>query len=182
MPTLTTPPLPLTIASNTASLSSLKLLPLPMERFNPVDVLTKFLPYARRAESSHFNVSARCACVVTWRLCGEKAPRSNVPSCRWETGISSGASSADNTEVKELRAAQIVDSGRWKAGFRLDIMEGVRTRTDGLGPVVDGAGWCSGREARNGRKVWRVRIGVRRRVFRRSESVEGGRVAIGEEG
>jgi hypothetical protein len=155
-----------------------------MGRFKPVDVLTKFLPYARRALSSHFNVSARWACVVvaSWRLCGEKAPTSNVPSCRWETGISSGASSADNTAVNDDRAAQIADSGRWKAGFRLDIIEGVRTSTDGFGAGLEGEGWWRGREVRSGRKVWRVRIGVRRRVFRRSERLEGWRVAIGEQG
>jgi hypothetical protein len=35
---------------------------------------------------------------------------------------------------------------------------------------------------RSGRKDWRVRIGVRIRVFRRSLSVEGESVAIGEVG
>lgn len=35
---------------------------------------------------------------------------------------------------------------------------------------------------RSGRNVCRVRIGVRRRVFRRSLRVEGARVAIGEVG
>lgn len=61
-------------------------------------------------------------------------------------------------------------------------MEGVRTRTDGLWLIVEGEGWWRGREVRSGRKVCRVRIGVRRRVLRRSERVEGGRVAIGAEG
>jgi hypothetical protein len=51
-------------------------------------------------------------------------------------------------------------------------MDGVRTRTDGLGTV----------DVRSGRKFWSVRIGVRRRVLRRSESVEGGRAATGAEG
>jgi len=35
---------------------------------------------------------------------------------------------------------------------------------------------------RSGRNCWRVRTGVRRRVFRRSLRVEGGRVAIGVDG
>jgi hypothetical protein len=84
--------------------------------------------------------------------------------------------------VNDDRAAQIADSGRWKAGFRLDIIEGVRTSTDGFGAGLEGEGWWRGREVRSGRKVWRVRIGVRRRVFRRSERLEGWRVAIGEQG
>jgi hypothetical protein len=37
-------------------------------------------------------------------------------------------------------------------------------------------------DCNRGRKVCKVRIGVRRRVLRRSESAEGGRVAIGEDG
>lgn len=35
---------------------------------------------------------------------------------------------------------------------------------------------------RRGRKVWSVRIGVRRRVLRRSFRVDGASVAIGEVG
>jgi hypothetical protein len=96
-------------------------------------------------------------------LCGEKELKSNVPSWRWLTGISSGASSACKTSVKLESAETREDSGRWKAGRRLEIMEGVRMRTEGLG-VED---------VRSGRKVWRVRIGVRTRVFRRSFKVEG---------
>ena len=84
--------------------------------------------------------------------------------------------------MSDDRAAQIDDSGRWKAGLRLDIIDGVRTSTDGFGVRLEGEGWWNGREVRSGRKVWRVRIGVRRRVFRRSERVEGWRVAIGEQG
>jgi hypothetical protein len=84
--------------------------------------------------------------------------------------------------VNDDRAAHMADSGRWKAGFRLGIMEGVRTRTEGFGAGVEGAGCWRGREVRSERKVWRVRIGVRRRVLSRSERVEGGRVAIGREG
>lgn len=81
----------------------------------------------------------------------------------------------------------MTDSGAWKAGLREDIMDGVRRRTEGLG-VVEGVelawrcGCEKGRIWRSGRKVWSVRIGVRRRVLRRSETVLGARVAIGEEG
>jgi hypothetical protein len=35
---------------------------------------------------------------------------------------------------------------------------------------------------RSGRKACRVRIGVRRRVFKRLDNVEGERVAIGDDG
>lgn len=105
-------------------------------------------------------------------LCGEKALKSNVPNCICITGISSGANSAVKTSVKLDSAAMIEDSGRWKAGRRAGIMDGVRTRTEGLVAVV----------VRSGRKVWSVRIGVRRRVFRRSESVAGGSAAMGVEG
>jgi len=48
------------------------------------------------------------------------------------TGIFRGESSAPRVCVKEVSAAVIEDSGRWKAGFRLGIILGVRTRTDGL--------------------------------------------------
>jgi len=74
--------------------------------------------------------------------------------------------------MKLVRAATREDSGRWKAGRRWDIIEGVRMRMEGLGRVV----------VRSGRKLWRVRIGVRRRVFKRSERVDGGRAAMGAEG
>ena len=43
-----------------------------------------------------------------------------------------GLSSADKTEVREERAATSEDSGRWKAGLREGIIEGVRTRTEGF--------------------------------------------------
>lgn len=102
------------------------------------------------------------------------------------TGISRGFNSAVRTAVNELRAEIMLDSGRWKAGERLAIMLGVRTRTDGLiGSCVGVMFECGcdrGRIWRSGRKVCRVRIGVRRRVFRRSERVEGERVAMGWEG
>jgi hypothetical protein len=88
--------------------------------------------------------------------------------------------------VKEERAETIADSGRWKAGLRFEIIEGVRTRTEGLIRAADEPlcwwGCERGRDCRSGRKVWSVRMGVKRRVFRRSESAEGARVAIGKEG
>lgn len=111
---------------------------------------------------------------------------SKVPSWICVTGIPRGWSSEERTEVKEERAETIADSGRWKAGFRLDIIEGVRTRTEGLTGVGGGPGctWgCErGRICRSGRKVWSVRMGCKRRVFRRSESADGASVAIGKEG
>jgi hypothetical protein len=88
--------------------------------------------------------------------------------------------------VKEVSAETIADSERWKAGFRLEIMEGVRTRTEGLIGGVGGlgcwSGWERGRIWRSGRKVWSVRMGCRRRVLRRSERADGASVAIGREG
>lgn len=57
---------------------------------------------------------------------------SKVPSWRCVTGIPRGCSSEERTVVKDERAETMADSGRWKAGFRLEIMEGVRTRTEGL--------------------------------------------------
>lgn len=103
-----------------------------------------------------------------------------MPSWRWVTGISSGESSAETTLMEEVRAATILLSGRWKAGLRLEIMFGVRTRTDGLG----GGGLVlkGGAEWRSGRKVWSVRIGVRRRVLKRSERVDGVSVESGADG
>ena len=91
--------------------------------------------------------------VVSWRLWGEKELKSKLPSCRWETGISKGASSADNTDVKEESAAFMEDSGRWKAGFRLGIIEGVRTRTEGFGAEEEGAGCDGDSEVISGRNV-----------------------------
>lgn len=96
-----------------------------------------------------------------------------------------GESSADRTRVKDVRAETTALSGAWKAGEREGIMDGVRRRTEGL---VDGEvpGWCcgceSGTEVRSGRKLWRVRIGLKRRVLRMSDRVFGDRVAIGAEG
>jgi hypothetical protein len=119
-------------------------------------------------------------------MCGEKALVSNVPNWRWVTGMERGESSDERTEVKAFRAETERDSGRWKAGFRLEIMLGVKTRIDGFGVEAAGpvcrCGWGKGRICRRGRKVWRVRIGVRRRVLRRSESWDGGREASGKVG
>lgn len=61
------------------------------------------------------------------------------------------------------------DSGAWKAGERLGIMEGVRTRTEAFG--VDVGVWlCEyvGGEVNRGRKACVVRIGLRRRLLIRS--------------
>ena len=90
------------------------------------------------------------------------------------------------TEVKDERAATRDDSGRWKAGLREGMMVGVRTRIEGFcgggaGPAFK-CGWERGREVRSGRKVCRVKMGVRRRVLRRSERVLGAKVAIGPDG
>jgi len=74
---------------------------------------------------------------VSCLLWGEKDERSKVPSWRCVTGISRGASSEDNTLVKAVSAETQADSGRWKAGFKLDIIDGVRTRTEGLVVVVN---------------------------------------------
>jgi hypothetical protein len=43
-------------------------------------------------------------------------------------------------------------------------------------------GCCRGRDCSSGKKVCSVRIGFKRRVFRRSESVCRARVAIGDDG
>ena len=78
---------------------------------------------------------------------------SKVPSCRCVTGIPTGESSEERTEVNEDRAATMLDSGAWKAGDRLGIMDGVRTRTDGFVAAL-GAEWCCEvlGEDRSGRK------------------------------
>jgi hypothetical protein len=115
-------------------------------------------------------------------LCGEKTEVSKLPSWRWVTGMPMGDSSEVRTEVKEDRAATMLDSGAWKGGDRLEMMQGVRTRTDGFGGGPGYERWGVLGEARSGRKDCRVRMGDRRRVFRMSLSVEGDRVAIGEEG
>jgi hypothetical protein len=109
---------------------------------------------------------------------------SKVPSFRCVTGIERGRSSDVRTEVNEESAETMLDSARWKAGLRLEIMEGVRTKTEGLGPF-DGEPACKfgcerGSIWSSGRNACSVRIGVKKRVFRRSESVDGGSVAIGE--
>jgi len=82
---------------------------------------------------------------------------SKVPSRMCVTGIPSGCSSEVRTEVNDVSAETIADSGRWKAGFRLEIMEGVRTRTEGLigggGGLGCCIGWDRGRIWRSGRKV-----------------------------
>jgi hypothetical protein len=113
-----------------------------------------------------------------------KGEVSKVPSWICVTGIPRGWSSDERTEVKDERAETIADSGRWKAGFRLEMMEGVRTRTEGLTGVGAGPGCgCErGRIWRSGRKVCSVRMGCKRRVFRRSERADGASVAIGKEG
>lgn len=64
--------------------------------------------------------------------CGAKDEKSKVPSWRCVTGMFRGESSAVRVCVNEVSAAVMEDSGRWKAGFRLGIMFGVRTRTEGL--------------------------------------------------
>jgi len=46
--------------------------------------------------------------------------------------MSSRASSAERTCVNDEIAATMLDSGRWKAGETEGMMEGVRTRTEGL--------------------------------------------------
>jgi len=94
-----------------------------------------------------------------------------------------GESSEERTDVKDERAETMLDSGAWNAGDRLEIMEGVRTRTDGFDGVVETACGCKvPEEAKTGRKDCKVRIGVSKRVFKRSLNVDGERVAIGAEG
>jgi hypothetical protein len=96
-----------------------------------------------------------------------------------------GDSSDLSTDVKAFKPPTSVDSGAWKAGLREGIMEGVRIRTDGFGPFCLLGCRCEcerGKDVRSGKKACIVRIGVRRRVLRRSLSVAGERVAIGEGG
>lgn len=94
----------------------------------------------------------------------------------------SGASSAESTDVKDVSPAIMLLSGRWNAGLRLEIMLGVRTSTEGLSGAV-WLLWCGrGSDWRSGKNVCTVRIGVRRRVFNRSEIVDGESVAIGADG
>ena len=66
----------------------------------------------------------------------EMGLRSKEPRCSCVTGIESGESSADRTDVKALRPATSVDSGAWNARFREGIMLGVKRRTVGFGPSV----------------------------------------------
>ena len=96
------------------------------------------------------------------------------------TGISRGESSAEMTFTEEVSAATILLSGRWKAGLRFEMIFGVRTRTDGFG--CGSLVWEIGAACRSGRNVCSVRIGVRRRVLRRSERVDGDIVERGAEG
>lgn len=88
--------------------------------------------------------------------------------------------------ANEESADTIEDSGRWKAGLRLGIIEGVRTKTEGLagfwGWPGCGLGCERGSIWRSGRKVCNVRKGFKYRVLNRSESVDGLSVAIGDEG
>jgi hypothetical protein len=50
--------------------------------------------------------------VVSWRLWGQNAERSKVPSWMCVTGIESGASSAVRTDVKDVNADTMLLSGR----------------------------------------------------------------------
>jgi hypothetical protein len=94
------------------------------------------------------------------------------------TGIPSGRSSAVSTSVNAERAEQTVASGAWNGGLMEEMMEGVKTRTLGLGLSLSEGGLR--RAVRSGRKAWIVRIGWRRWVVNRSAKLEGGMVAMGE--
>lgn len=109
---------------------------------------------------------------------------SKAPSFRWETGMLKGRSSERRTVANEESAEVMADSGRWKAGEREEIREGVRRRTLGFVVLWLGlwCGWLRGRSWRRGRKACVVIIGVKSRVLRRSERVEGGRAESGREG
>lgn len=137
--------------------------------------------------SSHVSVSARCEKTVgCGRACGRKEDTSKVPRWRCVTGISRGVSSAVRTDERDVRAELMRDSGAWKAGLSEDMMEGVRNTTDGLamgggGPALV-FGCEKGRLCRSGRNDWRVRMGVRTRVLRRSEMVVWERAAMGDAG
>ena len=98
------------------------------------------------------------------------------------TGIFRGRSSFARPEANEESADTIIDSGIWKAGLRLDIIDGVRIKTEGLTGFGAGPGCESGSICSRGRKVCSVRIGASCRVFTRSESVDGESVARGEAG
>lgn len=58
------------------------------------------------------------------------------------TGMSKGESSEVRTEVKDVRALFIIDSGRWKEGEREEIMLGVRRRTEGLSDLAWRLRWA----------------------------------------
>jgi hypothetical protein len=94
------------------------------------------------------------------------------------TGIPSGRSSAVRTSVKAERAEQTVASGAWNGGLIDEMMEGVKTRTLGLGRSLSEGG--ARRAVRRGRKAWIVRMGWRRWVLKRSAKLEGGIVAMGD--
>jgi hypothetical protein len=86
----------------------------------------------------------------------------------------------------------MADSGAWKGGERLEMMEGVRRRSLGGrgGPGGGGAygemwpwtGGACGGVVRRGRNAWARSTGCRSRVLRRSEMWLGEIVAIGAEG
>ena len=107
---------------------------------------------------------------------------SKVPSLRCVRLMPRGESSADNDMEKAERAAEMVDSGMWKAGDREGIIDGVKSRTFG---GEDGFWWeggVAGGVVRRGRKVFAMSIGWRRRVFVMSLSCWEESVARGAEG
>jgi hypothetical protein len=156
------------MTSNTALCSSFRELPrrpliLPALIADP-DCETKFLPYACLAESGQGSDSASSGAgrrPCGWRrrelAAGVKPAKSKVPSCMWVTGIPSGRSSAVRTSVKAESAEQTVASGAWNGGLMEEMMDGVRTRTLGLGRSLSPGGLS--RAVRRGKKAWMVRIG-----------------------
>jgi hypothetical protein len=62
--------------------------------------------------------------------------RSKVPSLRLMTGIEAGASSEVSDWANAVRAAVVIDSGMWKAGFKEEIIAGVSNKTFGFGIVL----------------------------------------------
>jgi hypothetical protein len=108
---------------------------------------------------------------------------SKFPSWMWVTGMFRGCISAFKTVVKDFSADTIADSGRWNAGDKDEIIEGVRTSTEGSFFLCnDVSAWFGNSDWRSGRNVCSVSIGVRRRVFNRSDKLDGERVAIGCDG
>lgn len=79
--------------------------------------------------------------------------------------------------MKAESAEQTVASGAWKGGLMDEMMDGVKTRTLGIGRSLSAG---PRRAVRRGRKAWIVRIGWRRCVLKRSAKLDGGMVAIGE--